>query len=262
MRGWPSVAGSIVLGLFLLTPPARAGERPLEDLDRALGVLETSRGEIGADSTTLHAILSNLEQRDAAQQRQFADAARRPLPPKAKERLQAAREAYGSGQGRLLVFLHALVGGPGRTPAGPSAEKVPAEALREAREILDRIQEAARRDPLSSGELKVKAPALAPPALPTTTISPTVTGDQAIGFIPPSIKAAAAALPGPLEVYESVRNSLRSEFYYGAMKGPEQAFLEGSGNDADTAAVLVLMLRAKGIPARYVRGTIEMTAAS
>ena len=44
------------------------------------------------------------------------------------------------------------------------------------------------------------------------------------------------------------------------MKGEVQTYLEGSGNDADTASLLVQLLRAKGIPARYVRATVESRA--
>ena len=46
------------------------------------------------------------------------------------------------------------------------------------------------------------------------------------------------------------------------MKGPLQTLLESSGNDADTAGLLIALLRAKGIPARYVRGTVDLPAAA
>src|SRR5262249_40494644 len=72
--------------------------------------------------------------------------------------------------------------------------------------------------------------------------------------------AAADALASPVDVYELIRNTVRSEFYYGSMKGALQTYLESSGNDADTAALLVMMMRAKGIPARYVRSTVEGNA--
>jgi transglutaminase-like putative cysteine protease len=57
-------------------------------------------------------------------------------------------------------------------------------------------------------------------------------------------------------VYDWVRNQIRPEFYYGRMKGALQAFFDPA-TSADTAAVLVEMMRAKGIPARYVRGTVD-----
>jgi hypothetical protein len=76
------------------------------------------------------------------------------------------------------------------------------------------------------------------------------------------LKDAAAAFPGVVEVYEWVRNTIAPEFYYGVMKGDVQTWLERSGNDADTAAVLVQMLRARGVPARYVRGVVQLPAAA
>ena len=57
-----------------------------------------------------------------------------------------------------------------------------------------------------------------------------------------------------------MRNAIRPELYHGVMKGPVQTLLESSGNDADTAGLLIALLRAKGIPARYVRGTVDIPA--
>ena len=85
------------------------------------------------------------------------------------------------------------------------------------------------------------------------------TTDAPVGPVPPKIAEAAATLGGPVEIYEWVRSAIRAEFYYGAMKGPLQTYLERSGNDADTAALLVQLLRAKGIPARFGRGKIKVS---
>ena len=57
-----------------------------------------------------------------------------------------------------------------------------------------------------------------------------------------------------------MRNAIRPELYHGVLKGPVQTLLESSGNDADTAGLLIALLRAKGIPARYVRGTADLPA--
>ncbi len=73
---------------------------------------------------------------------------------------------------------------------------------------------------------------------------------------------AIAALAGsqnwdPVAIYEWVKNNIETEWYFGAMKGAEETLRQGSGNDADQAALLVSLLRASGYPARYVRGVIE-----
>ena len=61
----------------------------------------------------------------------------------------------------------------------------------------------------------------------------------------------------PAAMYNWVRENIRTEWYWGSMKGAEETLRQRSGNDADQAALLIALLRAGGYPARYVRGTIE-----
>ncbi len=61
----------------------------------------------------------------------------------------------------------------------------------------------------------------------------------------------------PVLIYEWVKNSVDTEWYWGSMKGAGETLRQKSGNDADQAALLVALLRASNFPARYVRGTIE-----
>ncbi|GEM_PF-1138719 len=62
----------------------------------------------------------------------------------------------------------------------------------------------------------------------------------------------------PVKVYEYVRNNIDFEPYYGSRKGAIGTFNQLSGNDYDQASLMIAMLRYKGIPARYVKGTIEL----
>ena len=62
----------------------------------------------------------------------------------------------------------------------------------------------------------------------------------------------------PVEVFEHVRNTIKFEPYYGSRKGAAGTLREESGNDADQASLLIALLRAKNIPARYVYGTVEI----
>ena len=64
----------------------------------------------------------------------------------------------------------------------------------------------------------------------------------------------------PVSIYEYVKNTIETEWYWGCMKGAEETLHQGSGNDCDQAALLVALLRASGFPSRYVRGTIEFFA--
>lgn len=62
----------------------------------------------------------------------------------------------------------------------------------------------------------------------------------------------------PLLLYEFVRGEKRFQAYYGAMKDAQHVLDTIGGNDFDQASLLIAAYRRMGIPARYVRGTIEI----
>ena len=75
-----------------------------------------------------------------------------------------------------------------------------------------------------------------------------------------AIRAQAAALgQDSIAIFEFVQNNVRSEFYYGAMKDASETLRQLSGNDTDQASLLIALLRASGVPARYVRGVIRLS---
>ena len=77
-----------------------------------------------------------------------------------------------------------------------------------------------------------------------------------------AIRTRAAALSrDSIAIFEFVSNSVRSEFYYGAMKDASDTLRQLSGNDTDQATLLVALLRASQVPARYVRGVVRLTGA-
>ena len=108
-------------------------------------------------------VLVQLEQRDRAQQAEFEAAKARPLPPKARQRLEETRRAWAEGQGRLVQLLRATRASG--APAGVAAPAGAAADRDEALELLRRIRAASRPEPLSVGELKTRIPDLQPPAL-------------------------------------------------------------------------------------------------
>ncbi|HEV7500148.1 MAG TPA: transglutaminase family protein, partial [Vicinamibacteria bacterium] len=246
------LAGALLAVWPVVASPA---ERPFEEAARTLAA--AANGE--TDGAALRRLLADLQKRDAVQQRQFAAVAGKRLPAAAAERLQAAQAAYAAGQGRLLAIVAELV-----RDLDEKKDSRGRASLSEAQELVRKLEEASRRAPISAGELKVKAPALRAPALATGATAPARVqeGETAIAPVPQILKQAAAALAGPVDVYEWVRNTIRPELYHGVMKGAERTYAEGSGNDADTAALLIQMLRAKGIPARFARGTVEMPGAT
>lgn len=75
----------------------------------------------------------------------------------------------------------------------------------------------------------------------------------------PLIQQKAAELGNdPVRIYQFVRNELRYESYFGAMKGPQGALLSRGANDYDSASLLVSLLRAAGTPARFARGRVKI----
>lgn len=73
-----------------------------------------------------------------------------------------------------------------------------------------------------------------------------------------NIKAAADSLNTVVDIYEYVKNNVDFIPYYGSRKGADGTLGQMAGNDFDQASLLISMLRYKGIPARYVRGTVEI----
>jgi RHS repeat-associated protein len=238
-----------------LAASGRAGTLDDRALARALedGASALREGRSAEARAALRAQLARLERADAAHRARFARAAGVAGSGDAAGRVEQARAAYDAGQGRLLALLREA-----QAAQGPAA----AALLDEAQKIHERIEAASAPPPVSATP-RVRAPRLTAPPLPVAAPRGTEepqTLEQPIGPVPEPLRQAAAALAGPIEVYEWVRNSIRPEFYHGRMKGPVEAFRERSGNDVDTAGVLVEMLRAKGVPARYVRAVAEVPA--
>lgn len=70
---------------------------------------------------------------------------------------------------------------------------------------------------------------------------------------------AAALGNSPLAIYEFVRNNVQFQPYLGSRKGSAFTLQQLAGNDTDQASLLLALLRAAGVPCRYVRGSVEMT---
>ncbi len=62
----------------------------------------------------------------------------------------------------------------------------------------------------------------------------------------------------PVKIFAWVRNKVRFEPYYGVRKGADTTLSERSGSDADQAALLIALLRASGVHARFVKGVAEL----
>ena len=105
-------------------------------------------------------------------------------------------------------------------------------------------------------------------------------GDAAAGFLkaatPPAaadlaptldapqtddIKALASTLDkNPHKIYQWVHDNIYYFPSQGSVQGAQDTLDKKSGNAFDQASLLVALLRASGIPARYVYGTVEIPA--
>lgn len=73
-------------------------------------------------------------------------------------------------------------------------------------------------------------------------------------------KYIADSLGDANSIYLFVKNNFKNEAYSGSKKGAAATLAQNGGNDMDQAALLVALYRAKNIPARYVTGTVYITA--
>ncbi|MFT4251929.1 MAG: transglutaminase domain-containing protein, partial [Caulobacter sp.] len=80
--------------------------------------------------------------------------------------------------------------------------------------------------------------------------------------ISPEVKALAASLNhDPDLIYEYVRNTVDTEFIFGAHKGALGVLIDHSGSAFDQAMLMVELLRESGYAARYKFGTLTLTGA-
>jgi len=101
-------------------------------------------------------------------------------------------------------------------------------------------------------------PGATPSTLPVTPTPEDTTQTVEVVFTPEITSLAASLGSDPVRMYEYVRNTIDFEPYHGSRKGATETLLEGSGNDIDTASLLIALYRKAGIPARYVSGVVEV----
>ena len=78
----------------------------------------------------------------------------------------------------------------------------------------------------------------------------------------PAIKAQAAALNyNPVQIYNWVRNNVQWQPTWGAVQDADLTLSAQRGNAFDISSLLIALLRASNIPARYVHGTINVPEA-
>lgn len=77
----------------------------------------------------------------------------------------------------------------------------------------------------------------------------------------PAIQRIAAQLGySPAKIYAYVHNNMRLELYAGSLKDSLGVLETDAGNALDQASLLIALLRASNIPARYVKGEVEFSS--
>lgn len=98
-------------------------------------------------------------------------------------------------------------------------------------------------------------------ATTNATVVPELTGSHETN-ITPDIQALADSLGrNPVRIYNWVRNEIDYVPTHGAIQGAAVTLRSSRGNDADINSLLAALLRASGIQARFVYGTVDVPVA-
>ncbi|MGJ8662564.1 MAG: DUF6531 domain-containing protein, partial [Marinicella sp.] len=81
--------------------------------------------------------------------------------------------------------------------------------------------------------------------------------DDVVALTPEIYELAESLEHDYIRIYNFVRQQVTEQYYSGSMKGSQGTLLSYAGNDVDQAALLMALLRASNIPARFVHGVIQ-----
>ena len=109
--------------------------------------------------------------------------------------------------------------------------------------------------------------AAAPPVLPGSATNCGSPAELAASLaetqdvrITPEIRALAERLGySPAKILRHVYETIAFEPYYGSLKGSVGTLVAGAGGATDQASLLIALLRASNIPARYVKAQVRIT---
>lgn len=239
------------------------------------------RQDVEAELDRMRAKLSGQKQPDklaafdryAKQVEQRFDRINRSLSGFSSAREDGARHR---ALGNAKAELRALHRRGQATDIAPEA--VPAPTTRFGAEVKPTPAEPSQKLPhyLSLGPFKPDVPAYAflldMLGMPAEAAAPTTPNEAvACGYAPTDLAAtedvvisqeirdlAAKLNYSPVKLYQYVYNNIRFEPYFGSMKGSLGTLYSNAGSATDQASLLIALLRASNIPARYVLGDIQL----
>ncbi|MCY1020835.1 DUF6310 domain-containing protein [Pyxidicoccus sp. MSG2] len=150
---------------------------------------------------------------------------------------------------------------PARIPLDPSRLPFRAtdgrtrEPLSSAKDLQARLFPKTKSSPDAAARSTGDASALAPPTPADLSATEDVQLTQPIRDLADSLGHH------PVRIYNWVRNNIRFLPTHGSVQGSAMTLASRQGNAFDTASLLIALLRASDIPARYVYGTVRVPAA-
>ncbi len=255
-------------------------ERFAAESDHLTSALDEAKGALakGSEPATALADIRRFQKRlptlDKAVQADFAKTREvlKKVDSLEKDAIEARVERqYASRVKTLSTHLSAITSAKGETELSTAITKAcswldsvtPEEPYQPlGTELPNRIVDAKAGPPVLGTAIAPAyvpdTPGAIPSTLPVTPTEADTTETVEVVFTP-EIRSLAASLGNdPVRIYEYVRNTIDFEPYYGSRKGATETLLEGSGNDIDTASLLIALYRVSGIPARYVSGVVDI----
>jgi hypothetical protein len=244
--------------------PASAVREPDVPLRVVMTALESARSSEDAAGTTaaLATARERLAELDARELARFAAVEKhlreQNLPSELLVRNERAFEKYQSRMEEFRASLERLEGAPPalRTKgiaelsqtlaAGPARQVAPVDVNRLPFRPVAPVTRAPRVLRSTSSALTASA---APADLQATEDAQ----------LTASVRDLATSLGNdPVRIFNWVHDNIAFLPTYGSVQGSELTLVSKQGNAFDTASLLVALLRAAGVPARYVEGTIDV----
>ena len=148
---------------------------------------------------------------------------------------------------------------PARTPLDPNKLpfRIPEGKVRKPKETAHELRAAIAPNDYKVASATFDVSLLAPVAYAPPSAADLAPTEDA--QMTPEIRALAAELGhNPVKIYNWVHNNIRFLPTYGSIQGSHLTLLAKQGNAFDTASLLIALLRASNIHARYAYGTVEI----
>ena len=219
-------------------------------LSQCLAAQPSDNARVQSDYAAASLRADNLAQAQLTQGR-AAIAGLKDRYPQLSTRQQAAEDAVQAGRRAVMAALAGL-------ERGTASERA------EARATLDRLLSGPTRLDLEAPAAiaqRVPLPNIPPQRAPRLPPAPSDLAATQDAPLSPAIEARADALGNaPVPIFEWVRKNIALVPGTGSLQGAAGTLASGRGNPTDQASLLVALLRAAGVHARYVSGNIEIEA--